>query len=1080
MKPSLPPASDYQLEAELYVGDPWQIFSGCDRHDGTQVLILMLDAPYAGVDAVKERFLSGAPECSRRARTAMMRFKDELAIPLILEAQRTESGSPYQVIERYQGSGLDTQLDRLPPEQGIALLRSLAGCLAELASLGIVHGHLEASSLLLGPQGRRNRSAVLLDLGKAALWAEYTRETGTPPPNRWRNSPYRAPEQRGAQEITLTSAADVYSFGVLLWELLSGRPFAAAATLAPEQLPPRARLLLRALLAPDPQKRPSFPQLANELSGLLLDGEPAVGAGAAKPQDGPAPGSAASPEAGGDGAALQGETLAERLRRVRQLDEQSAVSIAVTLLSILGEKRQSSERFAAVTPSDVRLLPADRQGSAERVVLEIATPPPAAAPVSCFAAPEGLDGAAGNPEALDVYNAGAVLFAMLGGRAPLELTPELVASVRDGGTLPAPPPLQQLRPSLLPELAQLCDAMLIADAANRLALATAQKELRWFQRLIRVRDYRELIDGQYQIETLLQIGGTAATFRAVNQRTGGLIAVKIPRPDFTESRFLQEIRVGAGVLNQDLVKIYSAGRLADGTPFFAMEFLHGVSLDVLLRQQGDRIEEPLVLHLALGVARALQALHERKIIHRDVAAENVMVVEDPQVPFGMRSKLIDLGVAKVAEGVPGRQMKTQIGSRLGRQRYWPPEQEQDASEVTEKADVFAFAVVMAELLGCKVLPPHLPLPSGRWSRGLALLLTQMLSRAPELRPPMSEVVNQLLALQRGRPRARLSWRSATIGVLALAVTLGLIFGRPPQRFMPPSPPPPLPLPAQLPPPSVLIDSQPSGAEIWDRKGGALLGETPRQFACSGPGSGGTRQPIALELRKVGYELRTIELEPCQGQGAAPHSVGPIVLKPVLWRIAGRPGGAVITDPSGSVLERIPASYRPGERFLDKVLLTFSHPCYADLQRTFSPYQSESFYFQLERRRGCGRRSHQPIKVTPPVSTVPADVHVLKEEVNRKLVTASQAIDQEGPSSRTAVRELIDATKLSLQGSLGKEVCEISAVWHRYSTKQCGSMDDEATRFVIATGGRMRERCPASELTSKDMTRYRGCAEVPGR
>ncbi len=133
-----------------------------------------------------------------------------------------------------------------------------------------------------------------------------------------------------------------------------------------------------------------------------------------------------------------------------------------------------------------------------------------------------------------------------------------------------------------------------------------------------------------------------------------------------------------------IAQLYEAGTTPDGRPWFAMELVRGVALDVYCATQQPSQEQRL--RLLIRVCRAVQHAHDRGIVHRDLKPSNVLVqkVDGEAMP-----KLIDFGIAS---GTASR------ASRAGTDAYMSPEQLQDDAAVDVRNDVYAIGVMLCELL----------------------------------------------------------------------------------------------------------------------------------------------------------------------------------------------------------------------------------------------------------------------------------------------------------------------------------------------------------------------------------------------
>ncbi len=193
--------------------------------------------------------------------------------------------------------------------------------------------------------------------------------------------------------------------------------------------------------------------------------------------------------------------------------------------------------------------------------------------------------------------------------------------------------------------------------------------------------------GRYELLEFLG-GGMSHVYRARDTTIGRAVALKILTPEGcadqdVRERFLQEARMAGNVSHENIINVYDYGE-AEGRPFLVMEFLQGEDLGTLIREQRTGNTQGK-LRIALKVARALEYVHEQKIVHRDIKPDNVRVTALGAV------KLMDFGIAKV-EGLA----RTQAGFVLGTPYYMAPEQVR-GEQITPLVDVYAFGILLYEM-----------------------------------------------------------------------------------------------------------------------------------------------------------------------------------------------------------------------------------------------------------------------------------------------------------------------------------------------------------------------------------------------
>ena len=288
--------------------------------------------------------------------------------------------------------------------------------------------------------------------------------------------------------------------------------------------------------------------------------------------------------------------------------------------------------------------------------------------------------------------------------------------------------------------------------------------------------------GPYQVVRKLGEGGMGAVFEAVQDPIGRRVAIKILHPKYAQdpgicARFFNEARAVNLIDHPGVVQISDYGQLPDGTAYLVMEYLKGETLSQRQKSKGMP-PLPEIMRLARQIAAALSAAHEKNVYHRDLKPDNIMLVpdHDSEVPGRERVKLLDFGIAKVAQSdEPGSphsaQPKTSTDVVMGTPRYMAPEQCKGGVQIDDKADVYSLGVMLYEMVAgrppfvggsgevlamhiyeppqpLKQLAPHCP-------EEIAQLVHLLLSKKREERPSMKQVVVRLEELGQRHPTSML-------------------------------------------------------------------------------------------------------------------------------------------------------------------------------------------------------------------------------------------------------------------------------------------------------------------------------------
>ncbi len=206
--------------------------------------------------------------------------------------------------------------------------------------------------------------------------------------------------------------------------------------------------------------------------------------------------------------------------------------------------------------------------------------------------------------------------------------------------------------------------------------------------------------GQYRLGKLIGAGGMGEVYLAEHQLLKRACAVKLIRPAVvlragTLERFEREVRINATLSHPNTVEIFDYGRTEEGTYYYVMEFLPGMSLADLVESQGVLPPERAV-YLLRQVALALQEAHEAGLIHRDIKPSNIFAARRG----GMDdvAKLLDFGlVVPSAMNAPSLHALEE-GQILGTPLYMSPEQATGARVLDARSDIYSLGAVAYFLL----------------------------------------------------------------------------------------------------------------------------------------------------------------------------------------------------------------------------------------------------------------------------------------------------------------------------------------------------------------------------------------------
>ncbi|MDQ3745873.1 MAG: serine/threonine protein kinase, partial [Acidobacteriota bacterium] len=202
----------------------------------------------------------------------------------------------------------------------------------------------------------------------------------------------------------------------------------------------------------------------------------------------------------------------------------------------------------------------------------------------------------------------------------------------------------------------------------------------------------------YRITEKLGAGGQGTVYKAVDERLGRTVVIKVLSPELTArevnlKRFEREAQLASSLDHPNICTIYGLHETDDGLHFIAMQFIEGKNVRQLVGGRPLSLES--ALSIAYQVSDALTAAHSKGIIHRDIKAGNVMVTDAGLV------KVLDFGLAKLldeGEGKKGGDVHlTELGVPYGTATYAAPEQA-TGQKVDHRADIFSTGVLLYEML----------------------------------------------------------------------------------------------------------------------------------------------------------------------------------------------------------------------------------------------------------------------------------------------------------------------------------------------------------------------------------------------
>jgi eukaryotic-like serine/threonine-protein kinase len=204
--------------------------------------------------------------------------------------------------------------------------------------------------------------------------------------------------------------------------------------------------------------------------------------------------------------------------------------------------------------------------------------------------------------------------------------------------------------------------------------------------------------GNYELLEQVGQGGMARVYRAQHRLLKRPTAVKIielaQTSDEMLARFDREVRLASQLMHPNTVEVFDYGRTPEGQPFYAMEFLDGLTLQQIVEQAGP-LPPARAIHALRGIAGSLSEAHARGLVHRDIKPANVMLCrrggEDDVV------KVLDFGLVKDTRSPHTRDL-TRALRVLGTPAYMAPERIERPDSADIRSDLYALGAVGFYLL----------------------------------------------------------------------------------------------------------------------------------------------------------------------------------------------------------------------------------------------------------------------------------------------------------------------------------------------------------------------------------------------
>lgn len=204
-----------------------------------------------------------------------------------------------------------------------------------------------------------------------------------------------------------------------------------------------------------------------------------------------------------------------------------------------------------------------------------------------------------------------------------------------------------------------------------------------------------LLGERYEIIEKIGAGGMSIVYKAKDNRLQRFVAIKELREEFVQdeefvNKFRKEALSAASLSHPNIVGIYDVGSDHE-LHYIVMEYVEGHTLKQVIEEKGP-FDPKMVLELGVQMVSALKHAHQKKIIHRDIKPQNILITADGVL------KVTDFGIAKAVDS----STIVATGNAIGSVHYFSPEQAK-GKYVNESSDLYSCGIVLFEL-ATKKLP----------------------------------------------------------------------------------------------------------------------------------------------------------------------------------------------------------------------------------------------------------------------------------------------------------------------------------------------------------------------------------------
>jgi serine/threonine protein kinase len=259
----------------------------------------------------------------------------------------------------------------------------------------------------------------------------------------------------------------------------------------------------------------------------------------------------------------------------------------------------------------------------------------------------------------------------------------------------------------------------------------------------------QILAEKYRIDERLSGGGMGTVYRGTHVLMDKTVAIKVLLPSLAAdqkivARFSREARAASKISHPHALSVTDFGESENGVVFLVMEYLSGLTLKQLIRQEGP-LPLPRTVELLRQVGGALDAAHAEGVVHRDLKSDNIMLLSSSGTDY---AKVLDFGIAKITEPEgtynPGLTAPDLV---IGTPQYMSPEQCSQSPDIDARSDIYSLGVILYEMLvghvpftggsPTEIMLKHLqqPAPSvlderGDLPKAIALVVARAMEKGP--------------------------------------------------------------------------------------------------------------------------------------------------------------------------------------------------------------------------------------------------------------------------------------------------------------------------------------------------------------